>query len=94
MSVDVTTAAERVAEIGRALSDPVRVRILETLRSGCCDERCQCELQPLFAISQPTMSHHMRKLRDAGLIDVERRGRWAYYSIRPEALEELKSWLS
>ncbi len=96
MSVDVstTTDATRVADIARALSDPIRVRILDALRSGCCNERCQCELQPMFEISQPTMSHHMRRLREAGLIEVERRGRWAYYSVRPEVLEELKSWLS
>ncbi len=88
-----TTRADEVANIARALSDPVRVRILEALRARCC-ETCQCELGPLFDIAQPTLSHHLRKLVDAGLIDVERRGRWAYYSLRDENLEVLKAWLS
>jgi ArsR family transcriptional regulator len=90
MSVDMTTTITRTA---RALSDPVRVQILETLRQRCC-ETCQCELGPLFDIAQPTLSHHLRKLQDAGLVEVERRGRWAYYSLREENLEVLKSWLS
>jgi ArsR family transcriptional regulator, arsenate/arsenite/antimonite-responsive transcriptional repressor len=55
---------------------------------------CVCELQPLFDIGQPTLSHHLKKLRDAGLIDVERRGLWAYCYVLPGALEELSGWLS
>ena len=51
-------------------------------------------LELLFDISQPALSKHLKKLRDVGLIDVERRGVWAYYYVKPEALEELKSWLS
>jgi ArsR family transcriptional regulator, arsenate/arsenite/antimonite-responsive transcriptional repressor len=85
--------AERVAEAGKLLSDPIRVQVLDLLRSAE-GEVCQCELQPLFSVSQPTMSHHLKKLADAGVVDVERRGRWAYYTINHEALEELKSWLS
>lgn len=86
-------AAARVAGMARALSDPVRVQVLDVLKrhSG---EVCQCELSPLFDISQPTLSHHLRKLSDAGLIEVERRGRWAYYSLRTDTLEVLKAWLS
>ncbi len=91
MTVDMSTT--RIASTARALSDAVRVQILETLRQRCCDT-CQCELAPLFDISQPTLSHHLRKLQDAGLIEVERRGRWAYYSVRNENLEVLKAWLS
>ena len=89
MSVDVA----EVTGLARILSDPIRVEILDVLktRSG---EVCQCHLQPLFGVSQPTLSHHLGKLESAGLIGVERRGRWAYYSLRPEALEVLRTWLS
>src|SRR4051795_12011608 len=92
MAVD-TPAARRVAEAAKLLSDPIRVQVLELLRSADRDV-CQCELQPRFSVSQPTMSHHLKKLTDAGVIEVERRGKWAYYTIKHEALEELKSWLS
>jgi len=57
-------------------------------------EVCVCELLPLFDISQPTLSHHLKKLRDAGIVGVERRGLWAYYFVHPEALKELSAWLS
>jgi ArsR family transcriptional regulator, arsenate/arsenite/antimonite-responsive transcriptional repressor len=85
--------AARVAALAKALADPVRAGLLEAVhRSG--GEVCQCELQPLFEVSQPTLSHHLRKLTDAGLLTVERRGRWAYYRTDPDALEVLRSWLS
>jgi ArsR family transcriptional regulator len=57
-------------------------------------EVCVCELVPLFDVTQQTLSHHLKKLREAGLVGVERRGLWAYYYVRPDALEELRSWLS
>jgi ArsR family transcriptional regulator, arsenate/arsenite/antimonite-responsive transcriptional repressor len=85
--------AERLAVLGKALSEPIRVRILDALRRHG-QPLCQCELTPLFDVSQPTFSHHMAKLREAGLVDVERRHRWAYYSIRPDALKELSAWLT
>src|SRR5690242_19694541 len=72
--------ALHVAAAARALADPVRVEILGLLQEAD-GQVCQCELHPLFEISQPTLSHHLRKLADAGMIDVERRGKWAYYSI-------------
>src|SRR3954465_9928542 len=75
------------------LADPIRVQVLELLRAAD-GEVCQCDLQPLFDVSQPTMSHHLKKLRDGGLIGVERRGKWAYYTINDEALEVLRTWLS
>ena len=107
MAVDTTTSccspplighvdqrrAQRVAELGRLLSDPIRVQVLDVVRAHE-EPVCQCELQPLFDVSQPTLSHHLRKLEDAGLVSVERRGRWAYYSTDPDALEVLGSWLS
>jgi ArsR family transcriptional regulator, arsenate/arsenite/antimonite-responsive transcriptional repressor len=85
--------AERTAEVAKALSDPIRVQILDLLRSAD-GEVCQCEFQPLFDVSQPTMSHHLKKLAEVELIEVERRGKWAYYSMNPNALDGLRSWLS
>ena len=55
---------------------------------------CVCELVPLFDIAQPTLSHHLKKLREAGIVDSERQGLWAYYYVRPDALQELTTWLS
>ncbi|HZV72632.1 MAG TPA: metalloregulator ArsR/SmtB family transcription factor [Conexibacter sp.] len=90
--VDVAGAG-RIAAVAKALSDPVRVQLVDVLR-GHAGEVCVCELEPLFAISQPTLSHHLRKLREAGIVGVERRGLWAYYYVHPEAIEELRTWLS
>jgi ArsR family transcriptional regulator len=86
------TAAERIAVVARALADPIRVQLVDVLRRHA-GEVCVCELEPLFAISQPTLSHHLRKLREAGVVGVERRGLWAYYYVLPEAIEELRAWL-
>jgi len=86
-------AAIRMAEIAKALGDPVRLQLVDVLRKHA-GEVCVCELVPLFDISQPTLSHHLGKLRAAGLVDSERRGLWAYYYVKPEALEDLAAWLS
>lgn len=85
--------AERLAGIAKALGDPIRLQIVDVLRRHA-GEVCVCELVPLFDVSQPTLSHHLRKLREAGIVDAERRGLWAYYYVRPEALKELSTWLS
>jgi ArsR family transcriptional regulator len=85
--------ATTVAELAKTLADPIRVEILDLLRDAG-GLVCQCELHPRFDISQPTLSHHLKKLADADLIEVERRGRWAYYSINDDALEVLRTWLS
>jgi ArsR family transcriptional regulator len=91
--VDPALDAERIAAVAKAISEPLRVRILDVLRRS--DEQvCQCELIALFGIGQSLLSHHMRKLADAGLVDVERRHRWAYYSISTDALKELTAWLT
>jgi ArsR family transcriptional regulator, arsenate/arsenite/antimonite-responsive transcriptional repressor len=82
-----------VAAAARLLADPIRVEILDLLKTAG-GPVCQCELNPLFAISQPTLSHHLKKLADADVIEVERRGKWAYYSLNDQALEVLRSWLS
>jgi len=85
--------AERIAELAKALGDPVRLQLVDVLRKHA-GKVCVCELVPLFDISQPTLSHHLKKLRDAGIVDSERRGLWAYYYVLPDALEELTAWLS
>jgi ArsR family transcriptional regulator, arsenate/arsenite/antimonite-responsive transcriptional repressor len=85
--------AERMATIAKALGDPIRVQLVDVLRKDA-GKVCVCELVPLFDLSQPTVSHHLKVLRDAGLVDSERRGLWAYYYVIPDALEELSSWLA
>jgi ArsR family transcriptional regulator len=85
--------AQRLAAVAKALADPIRVQLVDVLR-GHAGEVCVCELVALFDVSQPTLSHHLRKLREAGIVGVERRGLWAYYYVRPDALEELTAWLS
>jgi ArsR family transcriptional regulator len=90
---DPSLPAERLAIVAKALGEPLRVRIVDVLRRS--DEPvCQCELIALYGIKQSLLSHHMKKLVDAGLVAVERRHKWAYYSISPEALKELTAWLS
>jgi ArsR family transcriptional regulator, arsenate/arsenite/antimonite-responsive transcriptional repressor len=81
-----------LSKIGKALSDPVRLQIVDVLRRQA-GEVCVCDLQPLFDIAQPTLSHHLKKLRDAGLVGVVRRGQWAYYYVNDSALEPLAAWL-
>jgi ArsR family transcriptional regulator, arsenate/arsenite/antimonite-responsive transcriptional repressor len=98
MSIDVTVPAvrldaDRLAAIAKAISEPARVKLLDVLRrSG--EPVCQCELVPLFDMPQSTLSHHVNKLVDAGLVTVERRHKWAYYSVSRDAIEELTAWLS
>ena len=79
--------------VAKALADPVRLQIVDVLRRQA-GEVCVCDLEPLFDISQPTLSHHLRRLREAGLVGVVRRAQWAYYFVIPDRLEELRSWLS
>jgi ArsR family transcriptional regulator, arsenate/arsenite/antimonite-responsive transcriptional repressor len=85
--------AARIADVAKALGDPIRLQLVDVLRKHA-GKVCVCELVPLFDISQPTLSHHLKKLRDAGVVDSERRGLWAYYYVNPEALQELSRWLS
>src|ERR687885_2377390 len=84
--------AERMAQIAKALADAVRVQLVDVLKKHA-GKVCVCELVPLFDLSQPTVSHHLKVLRDAGLVASERRGLWAYYYGLPEALKELSRWL-
>ena len=85
--------AARLAAVAKALSDPIRVQLVDVLRKHA-GKVCVCELVPLFDVSQPTLSHHLKKLREAGIVDSERRGLWAYYYVLPEVLKELSAWLS
>ena len=85
--------AARMAEVAKALGDPIRLQLVDVLRKHA-GKVCVCELVPLFDISQPTLSHHLKKLRAAGVVDSEREGLWAYYYVRPEALKELSAWLT
>jgi ArsR family transcriptional regulator, arsenate/arsenite/antimonite-responsive transcriptional repressor len=85
--------ATRMAAVAKALGDPVRLQLVDVLRKHA-GKVCVCELVPLFDISQPTLSHHLKKLRDAGIVDSERKGLWAYYYVLPGAVEELSAWLT
>jgi ArsR family transcriptional regulator len=80
--------AEATAELFKALADPARVRIVNVLATSS-EPVCICNLIEPLGLSQPTVSHHMKKLLDAGLVEREQRGRWAYFSLRPEAVEQL-----
>jgi ArsR family transcriptional regulator len=84
MAVD---AARVLAERFKALGDPTRLAIVNQLAGA--DEVCVCHLVPDSGLSQPTISHHLRLLRDAGLVESERRGTWAYYRLVPGAVAEL-----
>jgi ArsR family transcriptional regulator len=86
-------AVDELTAVAKALSDPVRLQIVDVLRRQA-GEVCVCDLEGLFEISQPTLSHHLRKLREARLVGVVRRAQWAYYFVIPEKLEPLASWLS
>jgi ArsR family transcriptional regulator len=83
--------AERMATIAKALGDPVRLQLVDVLRKHA-GKVCVCELVPLFDLSQPTVSHHLKVLRDAGIVGSERRGLWAFYYVMTDALEELSAW--
>jgi ArsR family transcriptional regulator len=80
--------AEATAAVFRALGDPARVRILNVLATST-EPVCVCELIEPLGLSQPTVSHHLKKLVDAGLLAREQRGRWAYFSLEPEATARL-----
>jgi ArsR family transcriptional regulator len=83
--------AEEVAARFRALADPTRVAIVNRLAQAA--ETCVCDLTAAFDLSQPTISHHLKVLRDAGLVESTRRGTWAYYRVVPGALSALAAAL-
>jgi len=85
--------ARRMAALAKALGDPIRLQLVDVLRRHA-GKVCVCELVPLFDVSQPTLSHHLKVLREAGVVDSERTGLWAFYYVIPDALQELNAWLS
>jgi ArsR family transcriptional regulator, arsenate/arsenite/antimonite-responsive transcriptional repressor len=86
--------AMRLAVSMKALADPTRLRIVDALRKASPEAVCQCELLPLFGISQAALAKHLKVLTGAGLLGVERRGLWAYYFIAGEPQwEQLRAWL-
>jgi len=87
------TEAVRMATVAKALGDPIRLQLVDVLRRHA-GKVCVCELVPLFDLSQPTVSHHLKVLREAGIVDSERQGLWAYYYVVPDALLELSAWLN
>jgi ArsR family transcriptional regulator len=86
-------AAAAVAAVGRALGDPTRVLIVDALRAAAPEAVCQCELLPLFDMSQPALAKHLKVLVSAGVVGTERRGVWAYYFLLPDAMKELWTWM-
>jgi ArsR family transcriptional regulator len=81
--------AEQVAPLLKALADPVRLRLLSMILSSQSGEACVCDLTPAFDLSQPTISHHLKVLHEAGLLSREKRGVWVYYQARPEAMRAM-----
>ena len=90
LSVD---QAERLANAFKALADPVRLRLLSLIASHAGGEACVCDLTGEFDVSQPTISHHLKVLREAGLLTSERRASWVYYRVRPGAFAVLAQLL-
>lgn len=86
MTPPAAATRESAARLFHALSDPTRLEILERLRAG---ERCVCDLQGALDAAQSRLSFHLRTLRDAGLVTDRKEGRWVYYSLRPEAIDDL-----
>jgi ArsR family transcriptional regulator len=78
----------------KALGDPVRLRMLSLIASHEGGQCCVCEISPSFELSQPTISHHLKTLREAGLLDCERRGTWVYYWAIPSAIAQLSAVLA
>lgn len=92
-ALDADLAAE-TARMFKALGDPVRLRILSLIARHEGGQCCVCDITPAFALSQPTISHHLKTLREAGLVDSERRGTWVHYRVIPAALERLSAVLA
>ena len=83
--------AEAIVPLLKALADPVRLRLLSLVASHEDGEACVCDLNDAFDLSQPTISHHLKVLHEAGLLDREKRGVWVYYKARPAAMTAMTS---
>jgi ArsR family transcriptional regulator len=86
--------AEVLAEVLRSLADPARLRLVSLLAAAPGGECCGCDLTEPLGLSQPTVSHHLKVLHEAGLLSRERRGRWVYYALRQDRLSSIRSILS
>lgn len=86
------TESERISAIFKALSDPVRLRIFSKIAAHAGGEACVCDISDV-GVSQPTVSHHLKKLRDAGLLTSERRGTWVYYAVSPSVVSSVSTML-
>ena len=82
--------AQQLAATLKAVADPARIRLLSLIQAQPEGEACVCELTEPLGLGQPTVSHHLRVLEDAGFLSHERRGRWVYYRVVPEALEAVR----
>jgi len=87
-------AADRLASALKVLADPARLRLLSIIGADPEGETCVCNLTEPLGLSQPTVSHHLKVLTEAGLLDREQRGRWAFFRVRPEALEMVRGALA
>ncbi len=87
-------AAAVLAQVFKALADPVRLRLVSMIGAHQGGEVCVCELAEAFELTQPTISHHLKVLREAGIIGSERRGTWVYYRLQPAALERTAALLA
>lgn len=87
-------AAAGLAQVFKALGDPVRLRLISLIGAHQGGEVCVCDLTSAFDLTQPTISHHLKVLRQAGIIDSERRGTWVYYRLVPSALERMAALLA
>jgi ArsR family transcriptional regulator len=85
--------AEQLAPVLKALGDPVRLRLLSLVAAHASGEACVCDLNDAFDLSQPTISHHLKVLHEAGLLERSKRGTWVYYAVRREALSNLAALL-
>ena len=88
------TAAAGLAQVFKALGDPVRLRLVSLIGAHQGGEVCVCDLTTAFELTQPTISHHLKVLREAGIITSERRGTWVYYRLEPAALERMAALLT
>lgn len=84
-------SAEVARALLRALAEPIRLQVIEALAGG---ERCVCELTSELGLAQSKLSFHLKVLKQAGLITAREEGRWVYYTLRPEAIENLRTWLA
>ena len=86
--------AEGLSLVMKALADPTRLRLVSMVAAHDGGEACVCDLTVPLGLTQPTISHHLKVLRQAGIVGSERRGLWAYYYVNPDSVQELSGWLS